>query len=68
MGFSIEEILEGLPHLNAAQIFEALSYYHDHQTEVEQEILESRVSELLGKYDLRLTDEGRIVSVDNHES
>lgn len=68
MGFTVEEILEGLPHLTAAQVFEALSYYHDHQVEVEQEMNESRVSELLEKYSLRLTDEGRIVSTEEHES
>jgi len=30
MGLSVEEILEGLPHLTPAQVYEALSYYHDH--------------------------------------
>lgn len=68
MGSTIEEILEGLPHLTAAQVFEALSYYHDHQVEVEKEIDESRVSELLEKYGLRVTDGGRIVATGKHEA
>lgn len=30
-----------LPHLTLAQVYDALSYYHDHQDEIEQEILEN---------------------------
>ena len=38
LGMSIEEIMEGLPHLSAAQVYDALSYYHDHQEEIERDI------------------------------
>jgi uncharacterized protein (DUF433 family) len=34
MGISPEEIAYGLPHLTLAQIFNALSYYSDHQDEI----------------------------------
>lgn len=61
MGLSAEEILEGLPHLTPAQIFEALSYYHDHAAEIEQDIKDSRVENLLGRYGLEVTADGRIV-------
>ena len=60
MGLSVEEILEGLPHLTPAQVYEALSYYHDHQAEVEQEIEQSRVESLIEGYGLKVSPEGRI--------
>jgi uncharacterized protein (DUF433 family) len=34
MGIAPEEIPTHLPHLTAAQIFDALSYYSDHQGEI----------------------------------
>jgi uncharacterized protein (DUF433 family) len=34
LGISPEEIPEGLPHLTLAQVFDALSYYSDHQDEI----------------------------------
>jgi uncharacterized protein (DUF433 family) len=42
LGLSVEEILEGLPHLTPAQVHEALSYYHDHQEEIERDIISNR--------------------------
>lgn len=62
MGLSVEDILEGLPHLTPAQIYEALSYYHDHQAEIEQDIEESRVERLIERYGLKVTADGRIVA------
>ena len=61
MGLSMEEVLEGLPHLTPAQIYEALSYYHDHQSEIEQDIEESRVEHLIERYGLKVTADGRLV-------
>ena len=34
MGISIEEIPTRMPHLTLAQIFDALSYFSDHQQEI----------------------------------
>lgn len=34
LGLSPEEIVIHLPHLTLAQVFEALSYYSDHQAEI----------------------------------
>ena len=62
LGLSVEEILEGLPHLTPAQIHEALSYYYDHQAEVEQDIEGSRVERLIERYGLKITADGRIVA------
>ena len=61
LGLSVEEILEGLPHLTAAQVYEALSYYHDHQSEIEQDIAENQIEHLMGRYGLRLAEDGRVV-------
>lgn len=36
-----EEILEHLPHINLAQVFDALSYYADHKQEIERYIREN---------------------------
>ena len=61
MGLSVEEILEGLPHLSPAQVFAALSYYHDHQAEIEQAITDSRVETLIARYGLKALPDGRLV-------
>lgn len=49
-GVSIEEILEGFPNITAAQFFDALSYYHDHKDQInenlEQDSLETIQEEL----------------------
>jgi uncharacterized protein (DUF433 family) len=62
MGLSVEEILEGLPHLTPAQVYEALSYYHDHLSEIEEDIEGSQVEHLIERYDLKVTIDGRIVT------
>jgi uncharacterized protein (DUF433 family) len=37
-GRTVDEILQGYPHLTPAQVHDALSYYFDHQPEIEEEI------------------------------
>lgn len=64
MGLSVEEILEGLPHLSPAQVYDALSYYHDHSSEIEEDIKENRFKELAEKYGLAMSDNG-LISVKN---
>lgn len=61
LGLSAEEILEGLPHLSPAQIYEALSYYHDHIAEIEQDIAANRMADLLAQTGMRVTADGRLV-------
>lgn len=68
MGLSVEEILEGLPHLTPAQVYKTLSYYHDHQAEIEQDIEESQVEQLIERYGLKVTTGGRIVAKQGTES
>ncbi len=45
LGISPEEIPAHLPHLNLAQIFDALSYYSDHTEEINEYILKNRIEE-----------------------
>lgn len=62
LGQSVEEILEGLPQLSPAQVYEALSYYHDHASEIEHDIEESRVENLIERYGLKVMPDGRLVA------
>jgi len=41
-GFSPEEMALQYPHLSAAQIYAALSYYYDHKTEFDSQIERDR--------------------------
>src|SRR5262245_4871391 len=45
MGAHVEEIPKRLPHLTLAQVFDALSYYSDHQDEINAHIERNRVPE-----------------------
>lgn len=47
MGIAPEEIPRRLPHLTLAQVFDALSYYSDHQDEVNTSIERNRIPEEL---------------------
>jgi uncharacterized protein (DUF433 family) len=38
MGETPEEILEKYPHLTLAQVYDALSYYYDHQEEIDRDM------------------------------
>jgi uncharacterized protein (DUF433 family) len=43
LGIQPEEILQHLPHLSLAQVFDALSYYQDHMEAINQYIKRNRV-------------------------
>ena len=62
LGLSVEEILEGLPHLTPAQVHEALSYYYDHIAEIEADLAANRAAEVLTRAGVTVTAEGRIVT------
>ena len=64
LGMSVDEILTGLPHLTAAQVFDALSYYHDHQAEIEADITAAEPEALLTRYGLRMEPNGRAVPIE----
>ncbi|HEY2412591.1 MAG TPA: DUF433 domain-containing protein [Pirellulaceae bacterium] len=37
-GMSADEIVSNFPHLTLAQVYAALSYYHDHRAQIDDEI------------------------------
>jgi len=45
MGVLPEEISEHLPHISLARVFDALSYYIDHQAEINRYIEINRIPE-----------------------
>ena len=47
MGIGPEEITTRLPHLTLAQVFDALSYYTEHQSEINNYIERNRVPDEL---------------------
>lgn len=47
LGVSPEEIPHRLPHLALAQVFDALSYYLDHQAEINEYIERNRIPDEL---------------------
>lgn len=47
LGIMPEEILNHLPHLTLAQVFDALSFYLDHQAEINEYIEQNRVPDEL---------------------
>jgi uncharacterized protein (DUF433 family) len=47
LGIALEEIPHRLPHLSLAQVFDALSYYSDHQAEIQAHIERNRIPEHL---------------------
>ncbi len=53
-GQSVEDILAALPHLTAAQIYDALSYYYDHQAEMDQLIKESQPEQVIAAQGLQV--------------
>jgi uncharacterized protein (DUF433 family) len=54
-GTSPEEIPKHLPHLTLAQVFDALSYYSDHQDEINAHIERNRIPD--GLIDHRVMSE-----------
>ncbi len=46
-GIAPEAIPSHLPHLTLAQVFDALSYYSDHQAEINQHIVRNRIPDEL---------------------
>jgi len=57
-GDSVEEILQAHPHLNPAAVYDAISYYLDHQQEIEEEIAENRLEALRAKYGVQMDERG----------
>jgi len=67
-GQSVEDILAALPHLTAAQVYDALSYYHDHQPEIERLIEESRPERVIAAQGLQVEKVAEGVAVAHDET
>lgn len=59
-GAAIEEIERDYPFLTAAAIHDAISYYLDHQTEIEELIAANRIEHVLQKRGLVMDKNGVI--------
>ncbi len=53
-GQSVGDILAALPHLTATQVYGALSYYYDHQPEIDGLIEESRPERVIAGQHLKV--------------
>lgn len=59
-GDLVDEMLQAHPHLSAAAVYDAISYYLDHQAEIEQEIAENRVEALAARHGFTVNERGFI--------
>jgi uncharacterized protein (DUF433 family) len=59
-GDTVEEILQAHPHLQAAAVCDVISYYLDHQPEMEGEITTGRLEAVLKKEGVTMDDRGFI--------
>ncbi len=57
-GDTVEEILQMYPYLLAAAVYDAISYYLDHQAEIEQEITDNRIGAVMEHYGLDMDEQG----------
>ena len=62
-GETVEEILEAYPHVSAAAVYDAISYYLDHQEEIEALIEENELERVLEEHRLKLGEKGELISM-----
>lgn len=56
-GMPLEDILEGFPLITPAQFFDALSYYHDHKHEIEQDIAADSLEKIMAEFSISACDD-----------
>ena len=59
-GDSVDDILQAHPYLTGAAVHDAISYYLDHQADIDQEILENRLEALAQIHNFSVDEQGRI--------
>ena len=57
---SIEYILAGFPQLTLAQFYDSLSYYYDHQEEIDADLEADELPAILKQFDLSIDATGRL--------
>ena len=62
------EIVESFPHLQLSWVLDAISYYLDHQAEIEQEIEDNRIENVLAKYGGTMDENGIVRFQPKHEA
>ena len=65
-GTTVDEVLQAHPHLKASAVYDAISYYLDHQAEIEQEIVENRFEAVQARVGFDVGDKG-VVTFDKEE-
>ncbi len=60
-GETLDEILEAYPHVPPAAVFDAISYYLDHQEEIEALIEENQPERVMEQYGLKLGAKGQLL-------
>jgi uncharacterized protein (DUF433 family) len=64
LGEEAWEIMAAYPHLKPAAVYDAISYYLDHQEEMDRYLEESRWERLQERYGFEVREKGRIVFTD----
>jgi uncharacterized protein (DUF433 family) len=55
------DIIASYPHLKPAAVFDAISYYLDHQEEIDREIEESTPEKLAERYGFVVDERGKVI-------
>ncbi|MEX2237101.1 MAG: DUF433 domain-containing protein [Dehalococcoidia bacterium] len=61
VGDAPEDIVRAYPHVSLAQVHDAISYYYDHQVEIDREIENSTPGKTLERHGWTLGENGRAV-------
>ncbi len=59
-GDSLEEIHAAYSHVKLAAFYDAISYYFDHQAEIDQQIEDNKIENALKKHNATMTEDGVI--------
>lgn len=58
MNDKVTDRITGFPNLTAAQLYNALSYYYNHQAEIDADMEADELSELLKQFNLQMNADG----------
>lgn len=61
-GLTVEEILRDYPQLEAAAVYDAISYYLDHQNEIEQLIRANQIENVVEREGMQVSEDGVLYS------
>jgi len=57
-GDTVDDIIGSYPHLQPSWVYDAISFYLDHQAEIEQEITDNRIESVLKETGAVMDDKG----------